>query len=248
MYLPLIDSKSSDLSTMMTTSIKAMELTEWADRDQQLYKFLIDIKWEFPEKSKKLIPRLGGMHLLMSFIGCCGILMTNSGLSDLLRSPFGSVDKMLSGKNFPQNLRALRMVVEELLRGSINDMIKFDDLTAFLQTLREESPTSKLWVDNLIRPVFYMMLFVRAEREGDWPLHLYVISKMTPYFFAAGHQNYARYGLYCLHDMKKLPAPILNEFMQGEHAARHHRVCGMEYVLTCILKRLLCEMGKVQEG
>ena len=68
-----------------------------------------------------------------------------------------------------------------------------------------------------------MALFVRAEKEGDWPLYLYVVSKMIPYFFAAGHQNYARYGLYYLHDIKKLPALILNEFMQGEHIARHYK-------------------------
>ena len=46
---------------------------------------------------------------------------------------------------------------------------------------------------------------------------------MLPYFLAAGHQNYARYGLYYLHDMKKLPAPILNKPKQGEHVARHHK-------------------------
>ena len=46
---------------------------------------------------------------------------------------------------------------------------------------------------------------------------------MIPYFFAAGHQNYARYGLYYLHDMKKLPTTVLNKFMQGEHVARHPR-------------------------
>ena len=41
----------------------------------------------------------------------------------------------------------------------------------------EQSPASKLWVGNLIRLVFYMMLFVRAEKEGDWYvtfLHLVV--------------------------------------------------------------------------
>ena len=57
--------------------------------------------------------------------------MTSSGLSDLLRLAFGSINKMLSSKNFPPDLMALRMVVEELLLGSIDDMIKFDDLTAF---------------------------------------------------------------------------------------------------------------------
>ena len=115
------------------------------------------------------------------------------------------------------------MVAQELLRGSIDDMIKFDDITAFLQTLREQNLTIKLWLDNLIRTVFYMMLFVRAEREDDWPLRLYVVSMMIPYFFAAGHQNYTRYSLYYLYDMKKLPAPISNKFMQGEQVARHHK-------------------------
>ena len=46
---------------------------------------------------------------------------------------------------------------------------------------------------------------------------------MMPYFLTAGHQNYARYGLYHLHDMKKLSAPILNKSMQGEHVARNHK-------------------------
>ena len=102
-------------------------------------------------------------------------------------------------------------------------MIKFDDLTGFLKKSREQSSTSKLWVDNLIRRVCSIMLFVRAEREGDWPLHLCVVSKMIPYVFAAGHPNHARYGLYYLHDMKKLSDLILNKSMQGEHIARHHR-------------------------
>ena len=99
------------------------------------------------------------------------------------------------------------MIVEEILHSGIDDMIKFDDLTAFLQTLRKQSPTSILWVDNLIRPVFYKIFFVHVEREGDWPLHVYVVSKIILYSFPAGHQNYARYGLYYLHDMKKMPAP-----------------------------------------
>ena len=227
MYLPLVDAKPSDPSTMMTAAVKAMQLTEQTGQeytlmtcDQQLYKILVDIKWAFPEKFKNFIPRLGGMHFLMSFIGCCGTLMTNSGLSELLRAAFGNVDKMLLGKNFLQNFRALRLVVEELLRGSIEDMIKMGDLTLFLDNISKQCPTSKLWVDNLIRSVLYMMLFVRAEREGDWPLHLYVVSKMMPYF---SQQNYAQYGLYYMHDMKKLPAQVLERFMRGEHVTTHQK-------------------------
>jgi hypothetical protein len=65
------------------------------------------------------------------------------------------------------------------------------------------------------------MLFVRAEQEGEWPLHLYAVSKMLPYFFAAGHQNYARYGLYYMRSMERLPNDVLTKFMKGEHVKRH---------------------------
>ena len=46
--------------------------------------------------------------------------MANSGLDYLLKSAFGSVEKMLSGKQFPQNFWALRMVVEELLLDDLS--------------------------------------------------------------------------------------------------------------------------------
>jgi len=36
-----------------------------------------------------------------------------------MRSSFGGVAQMLSGKKFPQNYRALRLVTEELLRAHL---------------------------------------------------------------------------------------------------------------------------------
>ena len=47
---------------------------------------------------------------------------------------------------------------------------------------------------------------------------------MIPYFLTAAHQKYARFGLYYLHDKKKLPATMLKKVMQGEHVARHYKV------------------------
>ena len=46
------------------------------------------------------------MHFLMSFIGSVGNFMVNTGLDEILKPAFESVEKMLSGKNFPQNARA----------------------------------------------------------------------------------------------------------------------------------------------
>ena len=65
------------------------------------------------------------------------------------------------------------------------------------------------------------MMFVRAEREGDWPLHLCALQKTLPYFFAAGQFNYRRYGLYYLRSMHRLHPDLLKRFMAGEHVMRH---------------------------
>ena len=48
--------------------------------------------------------------------------MVDSGLEIILQAAFGGVAKMLSGKNFPQNMRELHLVTEELLRGIISTM------------------------------------------------------------------------------------------------------------------------------
>ena len=65
------------------------------------------------------------------------------------------------------------------------------------------------------------MTFVRAEREGDWLLHVHCVKAMMPYFFAAGHQNYARSGLVYLRAIEDLPDKMLPFFLKGKHVMRH---------------------------
>ena len=66
------------------------------------------------------------------------------------------------------------------------------------------------------------MMFIRAEREADWALHLTSVEAMMPSFFAARHANYARYGLYYMQSMERLPKDVLDEFLQSHHIMRHN--------------------------
>ena len=79
------------------------------------------------------------------------------GIKPLLSSTFGSVDKMMSGKKYPQNFRALRMIVEEVLRPVIENkpgnITSMGDLKMYLAELSNKSKTAKLWIDCLIKPV-----------------------------------------------------------------------------------------------
>ena len=57
------------------------------------------------------------MHALMSFVGAVGTLMIDT--EPIMSVAFGGVSKMLTGKKIPQNIWALRIVVQELLHGLI---------------------------------------------------------------------------------------------------------------------------------
>ena len=84
---------------------------------------------------ERFIPRLGGMHWVMSSIGCIGKSISNSGLERIMGSAFGGADKMLLGKKFPMNVRALRFVLLELLIDFKDQMSQYNDLDSFIDSL-----------------------------------------------------------------------------------------------------------------
>ena len=67
-----------------------------------------------------------------------------------------------------------------------------DDLLTEIEGFATKSRTAKMWVDAFIKPVMIMMLYVRAERMGDWSIHLQAVQLMLPYFFASWYFHYAR--------------------------------------------------------
>ena len=83
------------------------------------------------------------------------------------------------------------MVVEELLRPHLlhPDVQSTVQLKAQLQQYRAVSRTAKQWVDCLGQPIFIMLLFLRAEPEGQ--LYLKSMSHLHPALlkrFMAGEQ------------------------------------------------------------
>ena len=138
--------------------------------------------------------------------------MANTGLEEILSCAFGSVKKMLIGKYFPQNVRALRMMLEEIIGVTIEDINSYDELTTELNKMAAKSNTAKVWIDGFVGPMLTIFLYIRAEREGEWVLHLASVEQMLPYFFAAGHPNYARYATYYLNDMYGLRREVMKKF------------------------------------
>ena len=89
---------------------------------QQLFRVMLYVIWGNPPRWVGFVQRIGGMHWIMSFVGSVGKLVENSGLAQLMMSSFAGVEKMLTGKKFPMNVRALRFVVAELLHSHMEGM------------------------------------------------------------------------------------------------------------------------------
>ena len=94
-YLPLIHKPPADPDTMMKAMVKAKQVSENVGQeyviftaDQQLYRVALHVLWENQAMFSNLYLRLGGMHLLMSYVGCVGTLMGESGIVEVLSVPF----------------------------------------------------------------------------------------------------------------------------------------------------------------
>lgn len=114
--LPFIDENPSDFRTIYTALHFAAEHCRNTERqtcfvtfDYPLYikakQILCNTK---EEKLKNVIPRLGGFHLLMSFLKAIGTIMEGSGIFELFCTAFAqnSIDKMLSCTAYSRAIRA----------------------------------------------------------------------------------------------------------------------------------------------
>ena len=72
--------------------------------------------------------------------------------------------------------------------------------------------TAKLWLQYMAM-VDILKKFIRAERTGNFNLHLEATNDMLPYFAAAGHNFYLKSAQLYLQKMSKL---------KTEHPDVHH--------------------------
>ncbi len=116
---PLIDSQTSHPDTVLTALNLIEKFVQTHGKmyphvvaDLHLCKFPLQIKWSNPMRWNRLIIRHGGMHTLMSFIGCVGNLMKGTGLEEILNSPFSGVASMLNGKAWTMAVRGFRNLAQ----------------------------------------------------------------------------------------------------------------------------------------
>ena len=90
---------------------------------------------------------------------------------------------------------------------------------AFRMKLQEKDSTVQFWLQYMDM-VSVLLMFVRAQRDGVWDLHIFAFRRMLPYFFRYDHTHYARWGAIYLKEMNHLPPEVLQEFQNGNFVVK----------------------------
>ena len=106
--------------------------------------------------------------------------------------------------------------IKELL--SLFTTSEFADLMAAFVT-SNENPNFKFWW-SYMQMVEILLMFTRAQREGNWSLHLHSFQRMIPYFMTYDHTNYARWGIIYVNEMHHLPPEVRKEFEDGNFVVK----------------------------
>ncbi|KAK3698753.1 hypothetical protein QZH41_004049 [Actinostola sp. cb2023] len=130
-------------------------------------------------------------------------------------------DRIVNGiKTFHQAVKHKESVPEKAkcITSELEPLIQH-----FEEFRREQKSRSHMFTfwDEYISMVLILLQFIKAERTGNWSLHLAATSAMVPHFYAHDRPNYSRWLPVYLADMAQLeqqhPA-VHKQFMDGDHA------------------------------
>lgn len=122
-YLPFISAPPSNFSTVYTATLRLISVANSQGQphilvtaDLAIYSKAQQIIWSKPELQSSVTMRLGGMHLIMTFIGSIGKLYGDGGLLDILTSSnvyaSGTAQMLLQGKHFAKGIRGVKVAHE----------------------------------------------------------------------------------------------------------------------------------------
>ena len=100
-----------------------------------------------------------------------------------------------------------------------DDVHVFHDFDQFITQRKETSETFAYW-DMLIELVSLMKDLIRADREGNWMLHVFTVQAILPLFAVF---DYLRWCSLYLEDMVKLPKPapdVYASFLAGKFVVK----------------------------
>ena len=121
-----------------------------------------------------------------------------------------------------------RLVAKQVSPKDLKDNETVVNISRKLQHQKMmNSRTRALWLQvQYIAMIDILKTFLKAERTGNWLLHLSAVHDMLPYLAAAGHNLYtksARLYLQMMDKLQKTKPHIYDSFIKGHHVRRSDR-------------------------
>jgi len=152
-----------------------------------------------------------------------------------------------------EKLMAGTLSVEEVCKSDVLKRIK-DHLQKHAESAKISSRTSALWVQYMDM-LDILRKYIRAERTGNWALHLQAIQEMLPYLAASGHNLYAKSARVYLQQMSNLKTQhpnVQQRFDEGFHVVRRSdrlwAGLSSDLIIEQVLMRSLKTSGGLTRG
>ena len=111
----------------------------------------------------------------------------------------------------------MRRSLEEL--GRVTECHVLPKLKQFKDRFRTQYPTFQFWL-TFLDACEHLLHHTKAERIGDWSLHLHANAKMLHYLRATNHHNYSRWLPVYILDMLTLPSDVAEAYRNGQFSIR----------------------------
>ncbi|CAB3231913.1 unnamed protein product [Arctia plantaginis] len=216
-FLPFIDHPASNLDTIYTTLHSAINIAKSHQQktciitfDQPLYSKAREMVAASDANSdlSKTVVKLGGFHMLMSFLGCIGHVMDGSGLKEALSKIYAtnSVDKMLNGHAYARSIRGhilLRLalsikifeemkiencVLDELIEQITSRDVSYEDVegctsssNSFIDQFQDKLKELKARGPTAQLWVQYFEMRITVSKKFESNLQEYLQYELSPY-------------------------------------------------------------------
>ena len=134
-YMTPIFNPATDSSTVQQCLMTSMEATAKISQeytfvtfDLAMAKIAYNIVWSMPEKFKNVIIHLGGFHIMCSYMGALGKMMTGTGFEEVVVESgvcaSGSINQVISGKHYNRAMRVHHHMMDAVSRLLIKKFVE----------------------------------------------------------------------------------------------------------------------------
>ena len=141
-----------------------------------------------------------------------------------------------------------KFTVEEVCSAEV--VHRISEKLKHVQSSMKNQRTAVLWTAYM-EMVDMLRRFIKAERTGNWSLHLQSVYDMLPYFAAAGHRLYAKSAyiyLQMMNELQNTHPNIYKNFQNGLHCARRSDRFWAGFSTDLMIEQVLMRSVKTSGG